>query len=755
MSITLAQLTSGYNLAKINSNFTILKDAHNNVAFWLSGGNNIMQQDIDLNSNDLLNVDNISTKTLILNGQAVVPADLGSFAPNSVGTVQIVDGSVTDAKIQSVSATKIPFQQTGGSSVLRTADDKLREILTAKDFGVKGDGITDDTVAIQAALTAAAGKTIQFHAGSFVISSAVQGQNNSTILGVPRQTQFIRPANSANNDPLLFFNGKHGFVVKDIIFDGNKANNASFAANTVLVQGCSDYLFSDCLIRNSKLIAGGYGYGLVDIAGGNQVARSRGIYLRCTFAGNDGLGLNIDQQWFVTVKECIFQGNGAGGLQISHNVFPPVQDVSDGIIVDGCLAIDNNQGGLAILGGYVGGAPGLPIYGSTAPQSRMVSITNNTCYNNGSYGIVWQGMNGNLANNTCELNGTVNVSAAGILCNAANSTITGNIIRNNRAFGIDAGNSSSCSFTGNSFYGNGVSANQANTNLNLGAASQCIASGNHFDMQSTSTNPQIAIGASGIDSDGGPAPFEQVGNGHTIVGNHIFMNSSSGSIGIQLATGVFGCLVSNNHIMYPNDRTRAIVNSAINNRVYNNTVVTFADASNWIESWPSSTNMVIPDEQENIFITGTTAITSITTTSGNLFNQRVRDVVIQNGGSGYTPGSAIAVTFSGGGGSGASGTAQVSNSGKVISVLMLTTGSGYTSNPSVVINGSGSGATGQPLVNCPNYDGRILYVHFTSAGCVVNNGTGNIFLNSGYTSTVNGVLVLKGQGNNWYEIGRH
>lgn len=154
MSITLAQLTSGYNLAKINSNFTLLKDAHNNVAFWLSGGNNTMQQDIDVNSNNLLNVNSINTKTLMINGTAVVPGNLGSFAPGSVGTVQIVDGAVTDSKIVSVTGSKATFIQSGAGAVLYDLQTKGRESLSVQDFGAKLDGITDDSAAFQAAYDA-------------------------------------------------------------------------------------------------------------------------------------------------------------------------------------------------------------------------------------------------------------------------------------------------------------------------------------------------------------------------------------------------------------------------------------------------------------------------------------------------------------------------------------------------------------------------------------------------------------------------
>lgn len=67
------------------------------------------------------------------------------------------------------------FVQSGAGAVARDVQNKLRDVVSAKDFGAKGDGSTDDTAAVSAAIAecASSGRMLYWPAGSYLTSSSI------------------------------------------------------------------------------------------------------------------------------------------------------------------------------------------------------------------------------------------------------------------------------------------------------------------------------------------------------------------------------------------------------------------------------------------------------------------------------------------------------------------------------------------------------------------------------------------------------
>jgi len=79
----------------------------------------------------------------------------------------------------------------GSSSTVRTLQHKLDEFVSVKDFGAKGDGLTDDTESINRALyelycrsaNASARKALYFPAGNYIVSDGIKVPTDAILIG--------------------------------------------------------------------------------------------------------------------------------------------------------------------------------------------------------------------------------------------------------------------------------------------------------------------------------------------------------------------------------------------------------------------------------------------------------------------------------------------------------------------------------------------------------------------------------------------
>lgn len=105
---------------------------------------------------------------------------------SSIGTLGA--GSVTDTTVAAdaaIQSSKLVYNEGGAGAVTRTVLSRLQDTISLKDFGAKGDGTTDDTAAVQAAINEAGSthKPLLLSPGNYKITSTLMiGNGTSTTL---------------------------------------------------------------------------------------------------------------------------------------------------------------------------------------------------------------------------------------------------------------------------------------------------------------------------------------------------------------------------------------------------------------------------------------------------------------------------------------------------------------------------------------------------------------------------------------------
>jgi polygalacturonase len=286
-----------------------------------------------------------------------------------------------------VGADLVPVVQAGTTA--RTTLTAVSNYVTAsvKTFGAVGDGTTDDTVAIQAAVTAAgAGGLVYFPTGTYLVSSTINCLTNQQLIGNGVNNTIIRRyadygntfnfvnAGSANIKKMWFYHG----TLPDVGF--TTLSNLATTGSHIRFQNAQGALIEDCWLWRMPF--------QINIEQGSLIKINRcniqGCWSPFSTAAQEGIaGVYVGSVAYtqlVDITNCYFGGSNAGAhsvnFTISDNGTQTVNFAGTnagnkyGILAYGCE-------GLIVDDCYLGGNSESCILLNPARVMSQVRITNN------------------------------------------------------------------------------------------------------------------------------------------------------------------------------------------------------------------------------------------------------------------------------------------------------------------------------------------------------------------------------------------
>jgi hypothetical protein len=261
-----------------------------------------------------------------------------------------------NVNVASADASAVSYEPGFVGSVATTVAAKLQQTVSVKDFGAAGDGVMDDTAAIQAALDsvyAAGGGTLYFPAGEYLVTTIAKVfASNITVVfqGAGKMASVLRKT-GASTTPILDLScttspGVTYSPIRDIRIRGNAkahdgirlTNWARFNLENVYVNGCDIginnrgslvFIAKGCTIVSNNTgykadVFNGVGANLIKFIGGSISANtSFGVDL------GDGEGFSFDGTDFggngtigdVNTGAVLIRSNVSAAIGVSYGSF--------------------------------------------------------------------------------------------------------------------------------------------------------------------------------------------------------------------------------------------------------------------------------------------------------------------------------------------------------------------------------------------------------------------------------------------------
>lgn len=307
----------------------------------------------------------------------------------------------------------------------------LPEINAKRDHAAAGDGSTDDTAALQAAITAAAGNRLRIPAGTYMIGAAgLDGASNIEIVGDGPGVTVLKLSTTPSTH-LLEFHTLSKIRISNLTIDFNSQSGTNYAA--LSMTGVDQFWIDNCRIINFDK----YGIAGTKITNGGitrcyfrraaVVNTSNSSIVTSSGSGTESYNILIDGNY---AENSSFSINMARS-QISNNIIRYFSS-GGGIFFEQNATYCNTN---VVTGNIISDAPtadslGYNCTGIECWSPRTV-IANNTIYGMAGSGIDVGAQDCTVVGNICFNNGVL--SGHGIMMrysdatyNGSYSTVTGN-----------------------------------------------------------------------------------------------------------------------------------------------------------------------------------------------------------------------------------------------------------------------------------------------------------------------------------------
>ena len=228
----------------------------------------------------------------------------------------------------------VGFLQSGTGAVSRTAQAKMREMVSVKDFGAVGNGVADDTAAIQAAINSG-NRSIFIPAGTYKITAPINIPTNTGadaihLHGAGKQQSILQASGTFNtiinigNLTAQTIRGRYenfcvsgtgatvqygiyGSRVEEHTFFGVWAKGFATAAISTGYGYVNNFIDCECSYNTGDGLLLNKDYG---VGGGNNAIWVSG----CLLFSNDGWGFRAYSGYGVWVDGCTIEENKKGGI---------------------------------------------------------------------------------------------------------------------------------------------------------------------------------------------------------------------------------------------------------------------------------------------------------------------------------------------------------------------------------------------------------------------------------------------------------